>query len=238
MKEFEMRDLSEFDGKDGRPSYVVHRGMVYDVSGSRLWKGGLHMKRHHAGTDLSADIGGAPHGTEMLERVPQVGTIGKEKTAGAEGSPSVLLRLIERIPMFRRHPHPMTVHFPIVFMLAAAAFNCIYLATGLKTFENTAFHCLTGGLLFTPLVMVTGLLSWQINYLARPVKPVTIKLSASLALFMMSLLAFTWRAADPGIMDSFDMSSAVYFLVVLSLAPLVVVIGWFGARLTFPIEKE
>lgn len=238
MKEFEMKDLSEYDGKDGRPAYVVHRGKVYDVGGSRLWKGGLHMKRHHAGTDLSTDIGGAPHGPEILERVPQVGTIREEKTAGDERPSGVLERLVERVPILRRHPHPMTVHFPIVFMLAAAAFNCIYLATGMKSFENTAFHCLTAGLLFTPLVMVTGLFSWWLNYLARPIKPVMIKLSVSLALFVLSLLAFTWRAADPGIMDSFDMSSAVYFLLVLSLAPLVIVIGWYGAGLTFPIEKE
>lgn len=238
MKEFGKEDLSGCDGKEGRPAYVVHRGKVYDVSESRLWKGGLHMKRHHAGMDLTADIGGAPHGPEMLERVPLVGIVRKEEPTPDERLPVVLASLIRRFPMIRRHPHPMTVHFPIVFMLSAAAFNCIYIATGLKSFENTAFHCLAAGLLFTPLVMVTGLFSWWLNYQARPVKSVAVKLPVSLALFVLSFLAFTWRASEPGIMDAFHLSSAVYFLLVLCLAPLVIIIGWFGAGLTFPVERE
>lgn len=60
MKEFELEALAEYDGKDGRPVYIVHQGRVFDVSQSRMWKGGLHMKRHHAGRDLTTDFGGAP----------------------------------------------------------------------------------------------------------------------------------------------------------------------------------
>lgn len=238
MKEFTMEELSSYDGKDGRPAYVVLRGKVYDVSGSGLWKGGRHMNRHHAGSDLSTDIGGAPHGPETLQRVPQVGTVKQPEAAMERRLPAFLAGVMERFPMLKRHPHPMTVHFPIVFMLSAAAFNCLYVATGVKSFENTAFHCLTAGFLFTPLVMLTGLFSWWLNYLARPVRPILVKLSLSLGLFVFSLLAFTWRAAEPGIMNSLNLSSAVYFLLVLSFAPMVMVIGWFGAGLTFPVEKE
>ena len=36
---------------------------------------------------------------------------------------------------------------------------------------------------------------------------------------------------------SFDPSSVVYFPFVLSLSPLVTVIGWFGTTLTFPVEQ-
>ncbi len=64
MKEFDPESIAEFDGKDGKPVYVVHRGRVFDVSESKLWKGGLHMKRHHAGKDMTTDIQAAPHGPE------------------------------------------------------------------------------------------------------------------------------------------------------------------------------
>ena len=40
--------------------YIAQGGKVIDVTASKLWKGGLHMKRHRAGSDLSADIAAAP----------------------------------------------------------------------------------------------------------------------------------------------------------------------------------
>ncbi len=40
------------------------------------------------------------------------------------------------------------------------------------------------------------------------------------------------------ILGPFRASSALYLICILSFIPLVSVIGWFGASLTFPIEKE
>mgnify|MGYP000630560413 CR=1 FL=1 len=71
MKEFDLESLAVFNGKDGQPVYIAHKGRVFDVSSSKLWKTGLHMKRHPAGRDLSTDIGSAPHGVELLEKFPQ-----------------------------------------------------------------------------------------------------------------------------------------------------------------------
>ena len=80
MKEFDKESLTEFDGKDGKPVYVAHQGKVYDVSASRFWKTGTHMKRHPSGRDLTAEITAAPHGPEVLERYPQVGILKKVET--------------------------------------------------------------------------------------------------------------------------------------------------------------
>jgi uncharacterized membrane protein len=132
----------------------------------------------------------------------------------------------------------MTVHFPIVFMLFTTFFNLLYLATGHKAFETTALHCNGAGLLFLPVVILTGLLTWWINYLASPMRPVNVKIVVSLVLFVISLITFTWRMARPDLLDCLAGAGLVYLILVLSLAPLVVVIGWFGAQLTFPFEKE
>ena len=138
MKEIDSRELSEGNGQDGKPVYIAHQGKVFDVSGSKLWKGGLHMKRHHAGKDLTTDIQGAPHGTEVLERYPQVAVL--KKGEGAEREiPESLSRLLSRFPMLRRHPHPMTIHFPIVFMFSTTLFNLLYLLTGVRSFELDRF---------------------------------------------------------------------------------------------------
>jgi len=65
--------LSAFDGKEGRPAMVAFKGKVYNVSGLKLWKGGLHMK-HMAGDDMTQAIGKAPHGEDKLESAVVAGT--------------------------------------------------------------------------------------------------------------------------------------------------------------------
>ena len=236
MKEFDLKALEQFNGEEEQPVYVAYKGKVFDVSDSKLWKGGLHMKRHHAGKDLTTDIKGAPHGPEFLERFTQVGTLKQE--AEEREIPAVLSWLLARAPMLRRHPHPMTVHFPIVFMFSTTIFNILYLITGAKSFELTALHCLGAGILFIPVAIITGFYTWWLNYMAKPTRAVSIKRFVSIFMFVVAVVAFVWRLVAPDILDSWGLSSVIYLVLVLSFLPLVTVIGWFGAQLTFPIEKN
>jgi predicted heme/steroid binding protein/uncharacterized membrane protein len=238
MKEFYPEELLEFDGKDGKPVYIAHQGKVYDVSGSKLWKGGVHMKRHHAGQDLTTDIRAAPHEADVLERYPQIGIVKKKEDVPERVAPKALEKLLRRYPMLRRHPHPMTVHFPIVFMIAAPVFAVLYLLTGNQSFETTSFHCLGTGLFFTPIVILTGFYTWWLNYFAKPTRPISIKQILSGVLLVVALIAFRWRLGVPDVLIDFGPLSIIYLLLVLSLAPMVATIGWFGAELTFPIERE
>ena len=237
MKEFSLKELAEYNGKDGKPVYIAHEGNVYDVSNSRLWKTGLHMKRHPGGKDLTADIQAAPHNTDVLERYPQVGVLGKAYAIEPK-MPGFLSKLIERYPMLRRHPHPMTVHFPIVFMISTTMFNILYLVTGIKSFETTAFHCVGAGALFTVVAILTGSYTWWMNYLSQPMKAITIKRRVGPVMLITAIIVFVWRLMAPDILERFTLGAVVYFLLVLSLFPLVTTIGWFGASLTFPTEKE
>lgn len=237
MKELDLEALKEFDGKNGKPIYIVHEGKVYDVSESKLWKNGSHMRRHSAGNDLTTEFEAAPHGTEVFERYPQVGVLKRQQTEERKMS-AELSRILELFPVLTRHPHPMTVHFPIVFMYATTIFNLLYLITGIRSFEVTAVHCLAAGILFIPIVMITGLFTWWLNYMARPIKPVVVKLWLSVAMWITAMFIFSWRMAAPGVVESPGGASAVYFILVIALTPMVSVIGWFGAKLTFPVEKR
>ena len=235
MQEFDNAELEKFDGNNGRPVYVAHKGKVYDVSNSKLWKNGLHMKRHHAGNDLTVDIQGAPHEPDVLERYPQVGILKKEVMELE--IPQPLAWLLGKVPMLRRHPHPMTVHFPIVFSFSTTIFNILYLVTGIKSLEITALHCLGAGILFTAVAIATGLYTWWINYMLKPLKAVKVKIPLSITLLVTQIIAFVWRIKVPDVIDSIQGINIIYFLLVLSFFPMVVVIGWFGAFLTFPVEK-
>jgi predicted heme/steroid binding protein/uncharacterized membrane protein len=238
MQEFDPQTLAENNGQDGKKIFIAHEGKVYDVSGSKMWKSGLHMRRHHAGTDLTTDIQAAPHGTEVLARYPQVGVVKKEEKVVERKIPRAVAWLLETNPFFRRHPHPMTVHFPIVFFLANPFFNVLYIITGNKSFETTAFHCLAGGILFGIIAMATGLFTWWYNYMARMMKPIAIKIPLSLALLVVAVILFFWRLNDPEVMDGVQSGSLLYLLLVLALFPMVSIVGWYGATMTFPVEKK
>lgn len=236
MKEFNPDGLPAFTGKEGHPAYVVHKGRVFDVTASKLWKNGLHMKRHAAGRDLTADIAAAPHGPEVLERFPQVGILTGEKAA-APALPEPLNRLLQRLPVLRRHPHPTLVHFPIAFAVTPALFYLLFLLTTVTAFETTAFHCLGAGLLFAIPGVLTGYLTWWLNYQARPLRPVRIKIRFTLLYLALALGAFLLRLSAPAATVSFAWEGQLYLALLLAIIPLVTVVGWYGASLTFPIER-
>jgi predicted heme/steroid binding protein/uncharacterized membrane protein len=237
MKEIDPKELLKSNGEKGKPIYIAHQGKVFDVTKSKLWQGGVHMNRHRAGHDLTTDIQAAPHGPEVLDRYPQVAGLKKQAAAGPE-MPAIFARLLTRFPMLRRHPHPMTVHFPIVFTFAATMFTLLFLVTGIRAFELTAVHCLGAALLFTPVAMATGYYTWWLNYLSKPLRPVTIKQRVAVVLLICEIIAFVWRIATVDILSPLRLASCGYLILILALFPLAAVLGWFGASMTFPVEKE
>ena len=236
MKEFNVDELARYNGENGNPMYVAHDEKVYDVTESKLWRKGLHMKRHRAGHNLTNDLQAAPHGKDVLERYPQVGVF--KKVVDERQIPQPIAWLITRFPFLRRHPHPMTVHFPIVFMISTTVFNLLYLITGEKSFEITALHCLGGGIIFIVVAITTGVYTWWLNYLAKILRPVKLKIPLSLIMLATAVIIFIWRVAVPDILENFTGLSSIYLLLVLSLTLMVSIIGWFGASMTFPVEKD
>ena len=237
MKEFTDEELARFNGENGQPVYIAYAGKVYDVSDSKMWKTGTHMKRHPSGADLTTDIQAAPHAPDVLERFPQVGVL-KKAEADDERVPVFLATLLRQFPFLRRHPHPMTVHFPIAFMFSTTLFTLLYLLTGEESFDTTAFHCLGAGVLFNAVGIATGLYTWWLNYMARPLRPVMIKIPLTLLMLATSIVLFVWRLRVPDVLDHVSGSGLLYILLVLALSAMVTVIGWNGAAMTFPVEKD
>ena len=75
MKQFTEEELAHYNGKKGKPAYVVYEGKVYDVSASFLWKDGTHQVLHNAGVDLTVALEQAPHGADALKKFPVVGIL-------------------------------------------------------------------------------------------------------------------------------------------------------------------
>jgi predicted heme/steroid binding protein len=76
---FTLDELAQFDGKDGSSAYVAVDGVVYDVTGSRMWPDGTHARCDFgatAGQDLSEVIKKAPANMrQLLSRMPVVGRL-------------------------------------------------------------------------------------------------------------------------------------------------------------------
>jgi predicted heme/steroid binding protein/uncharacterized membrane protein len=73
-------DLQHFDGVENRPSYFAYKGKVYDVCLSKVWKGGSHFKKHHAGDDLTDILKTAPHGEDNILKMPVVAELAPLET--------------------------------------------------------------------------------------------------------------------------------------------------------------
>lgn len=85
-KTFTAGELKKYNGKGGMPVYAAVDGIVYDLSKSKYWKAGQHMKMHEAGVDLSSAIHNqAPKGIHkdgmILGRMPKVGVLLKDAPA-------------------------------------------------------------------------------------------------------------------------------------------------------------
>jgi uncharacterized membrane protein len=183
------------------------------------------------------EIQTAPHGPGVLERFSQVGVLKVEKVP-ERSMPGWLKNLMDRFPILQRHPHPMFVHFPIALSILPALFMILYLVTGVRSFEITAFHCLGAAIIFIPVGIVTGFFTWWLNYQAKPMKAVRIKIFFSLLLLVLAAIIFFWRYFSPDLILSLSGFGFIYLLLVLFLIPVVSIVGWYGAKLTFPIEEK
>jgi uncharacterized membrane protein len=128
----------------------------------------------------------------------------------------------------------MTVHFPIAFMMLFPVLNILYLVTGKPSFDISSFHVLVAGLVFTPVALITGPYNWWINYAGKWSKIIAVKMLGSLILITLILVIFLWRLLSPEIMLQPSGARILYLIISLTFPVLVAVLGWFGAKMTFP----
>lgn len=66
--------LSLRNGQDKPEVWIAYKGIVYDVSHSRMWLEGKHYE-HWAGQDLTMELPDAPHTDEVFERLTVIGRL-------------------------------------------------------------------------------------------------------------------------------------------------------------------
>lgn len=62
------------NGQDKPEVWIAYKGMIYEVSSSRLWKTGMHYE-HWAGQDLTEELKDAPHTESVFDKFRVVGKL-------------------------------------------------------------------------------------------------------------------------------------------------------------------
>ena len=71
--EFTLEELAQYDGSNGKPSYVAIDGIVYELSKVSAWKGGKHFDGNTAGKDLTAQFKSCHGMDQIINNLPKVG---------------------------------------------------------------------------------------------------------------------------------------------------------------------
>jgi len=74
LPEYTRSQLALRNGQDKQQIWVAYKGVIYDVSESRLWKNGKHYE-HWAGQDLTDELPDAPHTESVFEKFEKIGRL-------------------------------------------------------------------------------------------------------------------------------------------------------------------
>jgi len=211
-------ELKKYDGKSGK-TYIAYKGKIYDLSGSKMWKNGTHMRLHKAGVDLTSSMEVAPHKENILKRFKVIDNLEEDVL---ELNTKEQLRLLYR----KFHPHPVMIHFPIALFIFSAIFNILGLITADHSFMLTSLYAYIAAFLGNFLAIPSGFLSWWVNYDNAKTVTFTKKIKGSALLFALSsitILLFIYNV------PVYLLSIAIWFS-----AGTVIYVAYQGGKITFP----
>ncbi|MGM0580600.1 MAG: cytochrome b5 domain-containing protein [Bacteroidota bacterium] len=74
MKKYSPQQLALRNGQDREEIWIAYKGIIYDVTNSKLWKNGTHYE-HWSGQDLTDELKDAPHTEIVFERLNIIGEL-------------------------------------------------------------------------------------------------------------------------------------------------------------------
>lgn len=74
LKEYTKSQLALRNGQDKPEIWCAYKGLIYDVSRSKLWRNGKHYE-HWAGQDLTDEMKDAPHTQNVFDIFTVVGRL-------------------------------------------------------------------------------------------------------------------------------------------------------------------
>lgn len=222
-----LEKLKQYNGQNKQKAYVAYKGKVYDVTGSHLWKNGIHKKIHKAGLDLTDAMENAPHTEEVFAGFTIVDTLDSNNRSK-----------IDWVKWYRKyHPHPMLVHFPIALHIFAGVLDLIFFFLPKDSFATAVFYTFFVATVMGALAMIPGILSWWINYQFALTNIFVIKLVLSVITLLLGIVGIIIYFDNPDVVYTQSLPSMVYHASVLFTTVTVIIVAYYGAKITWP-DKE
>lgn len=74
LPQFSKSQLALKNGQDSPEIWCAYKGLIYDVTKSKLWRNGKHYE-HWAGQDLTQELADAPHTENVFDKFKIVGKL-------------------------------------------------------------------------------------------------------------------------------------------------------------------
>ena len=223
-----LEKLKLYNGINGQKAYIAYKGNVYDVSSSPLWKNGVHQKIHEAGLDLTAAMENAPHAEEVFADFEIVDTLDEKDE-----------NKIDWVKWYRKyHPHPMLVHFPIALHLFAAGLNILFLFYHDASFATAVFYSFFAATIMGILAMLTGILSWWINYSMAFTDIFIIKILFSVITLLLGIVGILIYLDNPEVVYLTNLPSVLYHAIIFLTGITVMILAYNGGKITWPEEES
>ena len=74
LPQYTNQQLALRNGQEKEEIWVAYKGIIYDVTRSRLWRDGKHYE-HWAGQDLTDELPDAPHTQSVFEKMDVIGKL-------------------------------------------------------------------------------------------------------------------------------------------------------------------
>jgi predicted heme/steroid binding protein len=74
LNEYTCAELALRNGQDKPQIWIAFRGLIYEVTSSRLWRNGKHYE-HGAGQDLTDELAEAPHNENVFDKFDPIGRL-------------------------------------------------------------------------------------------------------------------------------------------------------------------
>ena len=74
VNQYTRSQLALRNGQDKPEIWIAFKGIIYDVTKSRLWRNGKHYE-HWAGQDLTDELIDAPHSERVFDKFKVIGSL-------------------------------------------------------------------------------------------------------------------------------------------------------------------
>jgi len=72
--QYTLQQLALRNGQDKDEIWIAYKGIIYDVTESRMWRNGKHYE-HWAGQDLTPELEDAPHTDAVFKKFSIIGEL-------------------------------------------------------------------------------------------------------------------------------------------------------------------